>query len=269
MPALRQLTGRDIQYAADVGWAKIPDVIGFAQRTTLSWDGSGEGSIDVLAVEADVAAGVRIEWFEQAPVPGREPRRVPAPAGARARAFPGKIDRARAARGRKLFAENCAQCHGHYARDGRVLDYDEQVVPIDDLGTDPARAMAATDELRRRAANDPQLTRGYTKFSAHGGLRAAGAHQRVGARAVRPRRAVAEPRRAGDAAGEARDAVRGRATTRRTTSRRVGLATQRAAAAARAAAITCTTPTSRASPSTATRSCPTSAIATPATSSST
>ena len=44
-----------------------------------------------------------------------------------------------------------------------MLEYDEQVVPIEDLGVDPARMMAATASFER-AANDPALTRGYTKF---------------------------------------------------------------------------------------------------------
>ncbi|MBA2542722.1 MAG: hypothetical protein H0V17_23965 [Deltaproteobacteria bacterium] len=159
---LGQLTGKQLAYAPIVGWAKVPDVIGYGQRTTLSWDGSGEGPIDLLAVEADVAAGVRIEWLEAHPFQGaslgaylRQPAKRPA--------FPGSVDRAKAERGRVAFEEHCRGCHGHYAPDGRVLDYDEAIIPIEDLGVDPARMMAATEEFER-AANDPKLTRGYTKF---------------------------------------------------------------------------------------------------------
>ncbi len=164
---LGQLTGRAVTYAPVVGWAKVPDVIGYAQRTTLSWDGSGEGPIDLLAVEADVAAGVRVEWIERHPFQGASLGaylRQPAPRPA----FPGKIDRALAERGRGLFEDNCAHCHGHYAADGRVRDYEEQIVPLEDLRTDPARMQAATESFER-AANDPQLTRGYTKFRRSGG----------------------------------------------------------------------------------------------------
>ena len=44
-----------------------------------------------------------------------------------------------------------------------MLDYREQIVALDDLRTDPARALAATESFER-AANDPALTLGYTKF---------------------------------------------------------------------------------------------------------
>jgi hypothetical protein len=129
---------------------------------TLSWDGSGEGPMDLLAVEADVAAGVRVEWLERHPFQGaslgaylRQPEARPK--------FPRPIDRKLAERGRALFDDNCAHCHGHYGADGRALDYDESVVPLEDIGTDPARAQAATEAFER-VANDPLLTLGYTRF---------------------------------------------------------------------------------------------------------
>ena len=159
---LAQLTGTSVETAPEIGWSKVPDVIGYAQRTTLSWDGSGEGPIDLLAVEADVAAGVRVEWLERHPFQGASLGaylRQPAPRPA----FPGPIDRALAARGKELFGDACEHCHGTYGPDGRVTDYSEQIVPIEDVRTDPARMIAATASFER-AANDPALTRGYTRF---------------------------------------------------------------------------------------------------------
>ena len=165
--ALGALLGRTIDTAPDVGWSKIPDVVGFADRVTLSWDGVGEGPMDVLVVEADVAAGVRPAWFWKHPLQGaalgaylRQPRRrLP---------FPGTIDRALAARGKALFADHCTPCHGSYGPDGRAFAYDEQVVPLDVVGTDPARANAPTDAFLA-AANDPSLTRGLTRSRRTGG----------------------------------------------------------------------------------------------------
>jgi mono/diheme cytochrome c family protein len=159
---LGELAKQRVSFAPEVGWAKVPDVIGYAQRTTLSWDASQEGPIDLLVVEADIAAGVRIAWLEQHPFQGASLGaylRQPAPRPK----FPGKIDRARAERGKALFEQHCSDCHGTYGADGRVLEYDESVVPIEDLKTDPARLQAATADFER-AANDPALTRGYTRF---------------------------------------------------------------------------------------------------------
>jgi len=126
--ALGALADKHIGFAPDVGWAKVPDVIGYAQRTTLSWDASQEGPIDLLVVEADIAAGVRVEWLERHPFQGASLGaylRQPAPRPK----FPGAIDRTKAERGRALFEEHCSDCHGRYAADGRVLEYDESIVP--------------------------------------------------------------------------------------------------------------------------------------------
>ncbi|HEY5944546.1 MAG TPA: hypothetical protein VIV40_03605, partial [Kofleriaceae bacterium] len=162
VPAMRQLSGKSIAYAPDIGWAKVPDVIGYRNRVTLSWDAGGEGPMPVLVVEADIAAGARIEWFERHPFQGASLDaflRQPAPRPA----FPGKLDRALVERGRALFAEHCSDCHGTYARDGAPIEYDEQVVALADIGTDPARANAATADFET-VANDRTLNRGYTRY---------------------------------------------------------------------------------------------------------
>jgi hypothetical protein len=162
VPALAKLSGKHIQYARDIGWAKVPDVIGFRNRVTLSWDAGGEGSMDVLAVEADIAAGVRVEWLERHPFQGaslgaylRQPAQRPT--------FPGPFNRGLAERGKLLFEQHCSDCHGTYARDGEPTEYDESIVALADIGTDPARANAPTESFAS-VANDPALTRGFTRF---------------------------------------------------------------------------------------------------------
>jgi mono/diheme cytochrome c family protein len=164
---LAEATGREVAFADAVGWSKVPDVIGFGSRVTLSWDGVGEGPMDVLVVEADFAAGVRVEWFWSHPLQGASLGaylRQPAPRPA----FPGKVDARLAARGHTLFDDRCAPCHGTYGADGRSLDYEESVVDLEDIGTDPARALAPTPSFVE-AANDPELTRGITRVRATGG----------------------------------------------------------------------------------------------------
>jgi mono/diheme cytochrome c family protein len=50
--------------------------------------------------------------------------------------YPLPIDEAKAAKGETLFNEHCARCHGTYGRD---WTYPSKVVPMDVIGTDPAR----------------------------------------------------------------------------------------------------------------------------------
>lgn len=165
--ALAHTLGRPIALPSEIGWAKVPDVVGFSARRSLSFDGGTEGSMDALVVEADFALGARPEWFWSHPFQGpslsaylREPRpRVE---------FPGAIDRALAATGRTEFEASCAPCHGTYAGDGRVLRYEERIVPLAAIGTDGARVHAVTEAFVE-AANEPSLTHGIVRTRASGG----------------------------------------------------------------------------------------------------
>jgi mono/diheme cytochrome c family protein len=51
--------------------------------------------------------------------------------------YPFSIDEALAARGEAIFAQTCARCHGTY---GSHWTYPNKVIPLDQIGTDPARA---------------------------------------------------------------------------------------------------------------------------------
>jgi mono/diheme cytochrome c family protein len=161
--ALGQLLHRDLQTSKDVGWAKIPDTIGFGQKRTLSWDGGSEGPSDALVVDADIAAGARIEWLFKHPLQGASlssfMRHMP-----RDLRFPGPVDAGLARRGKATFEAKCARCHGTYEDDGRAKTYTEKVVPIDYVDTDPARAFAVTDDFVA-AANDPRLSNGMSLVS--------------------------------------------------------------------------------------------------------
>jgi hypothetical protein len=153
--ALGQLLHRDVQVSAAVGWAKIPDTIGFGQKRTLSWDGGSEGPSDALIVDADIAAGARIAWLYKHPLQGASLsmflRHAP-----RELRFPGPIDARLADRGKAAFEQACAKCHGTYEEDGRAKTYVEKIIPLDYLDTDSARALAVTDDFVA-AANDPRL----------------------------------------------------------------------------------------------------------------
>jgi len=55
--------------------------------------------------------------------------------------WPFAIDTALAASGQKVFATNCARCHGTYGAGG---SYPNHIVPIADVGTDPVLAQGAS-----------------------------------------------------------------------------------------------------------------------------
>lgn len=61
--------------------------------------------------------------------------------------WPHAIDTALAEEGRALFEANCASCHGRYSE---PVSYPNRVVPLDEIGTDPAYATAHTDGSRDR-----------------------------------------------------------------------------------------------------------------------
>jgi hypothetical protein len=164
--ALSATSGRAIPLSPTPGWAKVPDVRNVRYRDTLSWDGSGTGAPTALAVEADLAVGARPEWFDKHRHLGTSlymflrgfDRKLP---------FPGHIDPALAQRGHELFVRKCAHCHGRY-EDGGAVYYRERVVPLEAVGTDPARAQAVTPAFVE-AANAEPLGRGITRVEATGG----------------------------------------------------------------------------------------------------
>jgi hypothetical protein len=60
----------------------------------------------------------------------------------RASEVPIPIDVARAERGKTVFERTCARCHGTY---GANRSYPSKVVPLDVIGTDPARSLGMSD----------------------------------------------------------------------------------------------------------------------------
>jgi mono/diheme cytochrome c family protein len=56
--------------------------------------------------------------------------------------YPFTIDAPRAERGKKVFETTCSRCHGTY---GPYRSYPNKIVPLDTIGTDPARLHGITD----------------------------------------------------------------------------------------------------------------------------
>lgn len=62
-------------------------------------------------------------------------------------AYPYPIDEALAAEGRAVFGAECSACHGTY---GETETFPNRVIPVAEVGTDPAYATEATDGSRDR-----------------------------------------------------------------------------------------------------------------------
>jgi len=60
--------------------------------------------------------------------------------------YPFEIDRTLAARGERVFIDNCARCHGTYGPGGK---YDQQTIDLDEVRTDPLRFRSLTREHRQ------------------------------------------------------------------------------------------------------------------------
>ena len=60
--------------------------------------------------------------------------------------YPFEIDRTLAARGQRVFLDNCARCHGTYGPGGK---YEQQTIELDKVGTDPLRFRSLTREHRQ------------------------------------------------------------------------------------------------------------------------
>jgi Cytochrome c len=58
--------------------------------------------------------------------------------------YPFPVDSAKAERGKVVFEETCARCHGTYGPDGK---YPNKIIALDVIGTDPSRAKNLSDRL--------------------------------------------------------------------------------------------------------------------------
>jgi mono/diheme cytochrome c family protein len=68
----------------------------------------------------------------------------------RPQTFPGPIDATKAERGSRLYAGQCASCHGQYSAgttQPRLQSFPNRLVAQADIGSDPARWQAITDDM--------------------------------------------------------------------------------------------------------------------------
>jgi len=152
-----------------IGWTKVPDVRSFPFRETFSYDASGYGSPQALVLDADFVFGARPEWYVSHPHLATS-MYLYLKSFSRSLPFPKTLDTALATGGKRLFESRCARCHGFYVDHGDELrvSYRERVVPMEVIGTDPARVDAVTPSFVE-AANDIPLSRGHARVHNTGG----------------------------------------------------------------------------------------------------
>jgi hypothetical protein len=164
MLALNQQHGTSLALPKVTGWARVPDVIGWRHRDTISYDAISVGDPVTLVAEADFAFGVRHAWFETH-------RHIPTSMHLylrqfqRALEYPRAIDSALAARGHALFEKRCGECHGSYGAPGAApqrVSYHEKIVHRSIIKTDAARLDAVTPEFIE-VVNGLSQTRGLVR----------------------------------------------------------------------------------------------------------
>jgi hypothetical protein len=174
-------------HAAERGFTSIPDLGDRGLRSSLLYDGAyapAGMSADRQMRRADITPAhlddlATITAFFTVPSMGVRPDRARGYLGEakdvfrffasyKAPRFPGPVDRTMAGRGRAVYAERCASCHGVYddSLDQPVLQsFPNRVAPYD---TEPARAAAFTAPLAEAVKRSPyggliqaRVTSGY------------------------------------------------------------------------------------------------------------
>ncbi len=149
---------------------KPPDLFGVSARRSLLWTGNERYAPDVPPAERIARNGLLVPWVQvhpilQKPVPDEvivsrlDRHRHMAELLALATPPPAPLPSSRSLheRGRAVFEETCARCHGTYRQEeveGRlattVASYDEKLVPVETVGTDPAYDASQDDDFNRR-----------------------------------------------------------------------------------------------------------------------
>jgi len=167
--------------ARELGYTSIPDLHGRTLRSSFLYDGFY--ATEAAARFTPRALGeprpgedrqvASIVAFFLVPSMGIDPARAERYAGRvqdvlafldeyRPPAFPGPIDRDRAARGGALFDGHCAGCHGTYVitRSGaRLVRFPNRLIAQPDMNTDPERWRAMTPALVQALDATPAAAR--------------------------------------------------------------------------------------------------------------
>jgi mono/diheme cytochrome c family protein len=160
---------RRLRFGMDAGPyapVKPPDLFGVRARSSLLWTGNERHAEGTSVAEKIARNGLLVPWVQVHPLLGKpvpddvivsridRHRRM---ADLLAEAAPPPVDAKPSERGRQVFVERCASCHGEYRQEERagklvttVASYEEKLVPVDEVGTDPNYEASQDAEFARR-----------------------------------------------------------------------------------------------------------------------
>ncbi len=139
------------------GQVKVPHMWGYGEKrkTGSFWDGEGNGELGGWGIAVELYAGqtpenVR-EYFDKVHMAENYLGDFLPPQ------YPFKIDREKADRGAKIYAQTCQGCHGDHNRDlqGHPIYESPKHIPLRIIKTDSDRLDALTEELYTLIEKNP------------------------------------------------------------------------------------------------------------------
>lgn len=139
------------------GQVKVPHMWGYGEKrkTGSFWDGEGNGELAGWGIAVELYAGqtpenVR-EYFDKVHTAENYLEEFLPPK------YPFKIDREKAVRGEKIYAQSCQGCHGEHNRDlqGHPIYESPKHIPHRIVKTDRDRLDALTEELYTLIETNP------------------------------------------------------------------------------------------------------------------
>lgn len=125
------------------GFVRFPAVWTYKDRNTFGWDGSMSGDLALAAASVEFNKGMPSNYIVRHS--GRWDSIYQYVKSFSSPNYPNKNNAELASRGHVVYRQNCLSCHGSYAPDFR--SYEERIVPLSDIGTDPDRALSLTREF--------------------------------------------------------------------------------------------------------------------------
>jgi hypothetical protein len=121
------------------GYVRFPPVWNYKKRQTFGWDASMKGDLALAAASVEFNKGMSVSYIINHQ--DRWQNIYDYVATIESPKFPDLIDRKLASNGKKIYSRTCYSCHGN----NNI--YEEKVIPLEIIKTDPDRLKSMTKEL--------------------------------------------------------------------------------------------------------------------------